>query len=240
MIPAGVYPIGGEDFVFSRPAHFVPLSRFAIATYAVSNRDYAAFVADGGYQDHSLWGAAALRWKRSKPPQAPAFSNDPRFSHPDQPVVGVGWYEALAFARWYSRQTSEEWRLPSELEWEAAARGLHPPDSAGAHTAANTSGSPWPVTRIGHVSWCGAVNLCGNVWEWCSSRWGRSWQKLGYPYPYDAADGREDLSGSYARVMRGGSWFDPPQEAHPANRGRFLPGSRASNIGFRLARSLDS
>lgn len=85
-------------------------------------------------------------------------------------------------------------------------------------------------------SWCGAEDLCGNVWEWTSSRWGRNWQTLDYRYPYHAGDGREDPTGSHARVIRGGSWFDLLREAHPANRGRYLPGSRGSNIGFRLAR----
>ena len=73
------------------------------------------------------------------------------------------------------------------------------------------------------------------VWEWTVSRWGRAWQSLEYHYPYAATDGREDLQGRFARVMRGGSWFDRWQESRATKRGRFLPGSRASNIGFRLA-----
>lgn len=93
------------------------------------------------------------------------------------------------------------------------------------------------MTKPSNISWCGASDLCGNVWEWCSTRWGRNWQTLEYEYPYKEGDGREFLDGSQARVMRGGSWFDPLTEVNPANRGRYLPGSRGSNIGFRLARS---
>jgi formylglycine-generating enzyme required for sulfatase activity len=158
----------------------------------------------------------------------------------DQPVVGVCWYEAVAFARWLARESGEKWRLPSEAEWEAAARGAE--DEAPRPRLYNTvemrMGQPWPVTTESNISWCGARDLCGNVWEWCNTRWGRNWQTLDYPYPYHAGDGREDLEGSHARVMRGGSWFDPLPEANPANRARYLPGSRGSNIGFRLARSV--
>ena len=89
----------------------------------------------------------------------------------------------------------------------------------------------------GALSANGAWNLLGNVWEWCSTRWGRNWQTLDYPYPYKFDDERDNLSGSYARVMRGGSWFDPLQDSHLSKRARYLPGSRGSNIGFRLLMS---
>ena len=81
----------------------------------------------------------------------------------------------------------------------------------------------------------GLRGRAGSVWGWTVSRWGRAWQSLEYHYPYAATDGREDLQGRFARVMRGGSWFDRWQESRATKRGRFLPGSRASNIGFRLA-----
>jgi formylglycine-generating enzyme required for sulfatase activity len=78
------------------------------------------------------------------------------------------------------------------------------------------------------------LDLAGNVFEWTLSKWGRNWQELEYLYPYRADDGREDEEGSAARVIRGGSWFNSSVEAQISRRARFLPGSRGSNVGFRI------
>jgi formylglycine-generating enzyme required for sulfatase activity len=226
-IPAGVYPIGFGS-------QTVTLDAFAIGQTAVTNIEFLAFMAGDGYSNAAYWTEMGWRWQQHKQMREPAFWRDPRFNRPDQPVVGVCWYEAAAFARW----KGDGWRLPSEVEWEAAARGVEGHGLPDAHLVNAASGGTWAAAHRGSESWCGALNLCGNVWEWTLSRWGRSWQTMDYAYPYDANDGREEIEGSHARVMRGGSWFDVLSEAHPANRGRFLPGSRASNIGFRLAKSV--
>jgi formylglycine-generating enzyme required for sulfatase activity len=136
--------------------------------------------------------------------------------------------------------TGLPWRLPLEAEWEAAARGPEgtAPRPRIYNTVERSIGRPWAVTEESNISWCGAGDMVGNVWEWTSTRWGRNYQSRDYVYPYTNEDGRENPEGSDARVIRGGSWFDPLADADPANRGRYLPGSRASNIGFRLARSL--
>ncbi len=237
-VPTGIYVIGDNQVTISRPAHTVDLKAFAVGQTTVTNLQFLAFVSAGGYGDESLWTAMGWRWLASKGDTHPSFWSDERFNAPDQPVVGVSWYEADAFARWLARESGLPWRLPTEVEWEAAARG--PDGDAPSPRVYNTAemrvGSPWAVTRMGNISWCGAGDMCGNVWEWCSTRWGRNWQTHEFRYPYHD-DGRENLTVSDARIMRGGSWFDPRTEANPANRGRYLPGSRGSNIGFRLARS---
>jgi formylglycine-generating enzyme required for sulfatase activity len=238
-VPAGQYPIGDDRLSPSRPAHTVKLKAFAIGKTPVTNAQYALFIEAGGYRERRYWTERAWRWAESKPNGQPGFWDNTALNQPDQPVVGVTWYEALAFATWLAETENLPWRLPTEAEWEAAARG---PDGEAPlprlyNTAERGLGRPWAVTEPTNESWCGALDMCGNVWEWCSSRWGRNWQRLEFHYPYNAGDGREDLEGSFARIMRGGSWFDPLPEANPANRGRYLPGSRGSNIGFRLARS---
>lgn len=239
-VPAGVYPIGDDRLPDSRPAHTVELAAFSIGRTTVTNAQFMAFVTVAeGYTNQSFWSEAGWRWLLHKQVTHPAFWHDPNFNRPDQPVVGVCWYEAEAFACWLKLETDQTWRLPTEAEWEAAARGLEGtlPQPPSSNTAERRIGYPWAVTQPGNLSWCGAADLCGNVWEWCSSRWGRNWQVLDYRYPYQPDDGREDQTGSFARVMRGGSWFDAATESHPANRGRYLPGSRGSNIGFRVAHS---
>jgi formylglycine-generating enzyme required for sulfatase activity len=239
-IPAGRYPIGDNSIAVSRPVHTVQLAAFAIGQTVVTNLHFLAFINGGGYQTEACWTEMGWRWYQSKQDGQPGFWRDPQFNNPDQPVVGVSWYEADAFARWLATTTGQPWRLPSEAEWEAAARGpeAEAPLPRRYNTAEYRLGHPWAVTTPTNIAWCGAADLVGNVWEWCSSRWGRNWQTLEYDYPYSEGNNREDPNGSYARIMRGGSWFDPLKEANPANRARYLPGSRASNIGFRLAQQL--
>ncbi|MFO7323603.1 MAG: SUMF1/EgtB/PvdO family nonheme iron enzyme [Chloroflexota bacterium] len=238
-IPAGEYVIGDNAIGYSRPEHPVQIAAFAIGQTTVTNAQFLPFIEAGGYATQDLWSEMGWRWLRERTDERPAFLDDENFNAPDQPVVGVTWYEADAYTRWLARETGLAWRLPTEAEWEVAALGQDriAPRPRNYNTVERRIGHPWPVTEAGNVSWCGAWDMCGNVWEWCSTRWGRNYESRDYLYPYTVEDGRENLSGSYARVIRGGSWYDPIEQANPANRARYLPGSRASNIGFRLARS---
>ena len=239
LIAAGTQLIGDRQQVTALPQHQVSLPAFAMATAAVSNAAFAAFISAGAYRQPEFWTEMGLRWLRNKEGIYPPFWSNAAFNAPDQPVVGVTWYEACAYAAWLSRETGLPWRLPSEPEWEAAARS-GPADAPPVRiqSAESRFPRPLPVYVEGYLSPCGACHLLGNVYEWCSTRWGRNWQSLDYPYPWTATDGREDLSGSNARVMRGGSWFDGAMAATPSYRARYLPGSRGSNIGFRLVYSL--
>ncbi len=237
QIPADTYPIGNNRIGYSRPEHTVKLAAFALSPTTVTNVQFLGFMAAHGYTTPDYWSEMGLKWLKQKPVRHPGFWDDPLFNQPEQPVVGVTWYEADAFGRWLATATGIPWRLPSEVEWEAAARGVDgdAPLPRLYNTVERGLGHAWAVTEKGNVSWCGARDLCGNVWEWCSTRWGHNWQSRDYLYPYTTDDGRERLDGSDARIIRGGSWFDPLPDADPTNRARYLPGSRASNIGFRLA-----
>src|SRR5438094_5791867 len=104
-IPRGWFWMGWEDgHPGERPRHRVWVDAFCIARAPVTNRDYASFLESAG---------AAL----------PPWWRDPRFSHPDQPVVGVNWAEAVAYCDWLAQETGLGHRLPTEAEWEKAARG---------------------------------------------------------------------------------------------------------------------
>ena len=239
-VPAGEYPMGSTAIGYSRPPHTVEVAAFAIAQTTVTNAQFAPFIEAGGYTAERYWTDMGWRWQQGKEEREPGFWHDEPFNQPDQPVVGVTWYEAVAYARWLSELTGQGWRLPSEAEWEAAARGQddEPPRPRNYNTSEHKRGQAWAVTEWGNKSWCGALDMIGNVWEWCNTRWGRNYQVMDYRYPYRADDSREEIDGSHARLIRGGSWFDPINAADPANRARYLPGSRASNIGFRLARNI--
>ncbi|MGB7339646.1 MAG: SUMF1/EgtB/PvdO family nonheme iron enzyme [Phototrophicaceae bacterium] len=235
LIEGGNVSIGNDAFALSRPVHTIQLTPYRLMTGTVTNQQYAQFVAAGGYRTEIGWTAMGWRWRQSKSDLMPAFWNDPSFNHPDQPIVGITWYEAVAFANWVSAESNQLWRLPTEIEWEAAAQS----EGTGTiHTAMRGVQGTIPVIGQGYYAANGLWNMLGNVWEWCSTAWGRNWQQLDHSYPYQADDGRENGEGSFARIMRGGSWFDPIQEAHSSKRARYLPGSRASNIGFRLVQDI--
>lgn len=228
-IPASTVTNGGSNRV-NAPLHRVAIGSFYMAVVPLTNRQFAPFISAGGYETEALWTDAGWRWQSHHRHRHPAFWLETRFNHADQALVGVTWYEATAYANWLHEQTGVAWALPTEVEWEAAARLFAP--ASDLNTAEIGSGRPRMYSPA--LSMTTPIDLLGNVWEWCSTRWGRNWQNLDYPYPYDPDDGREDISGSYARIIRGGSWFDPRDAATPLHRARYLPGSRASNIGFRL------
>jgi formylglycine-generating enzyme required for sulfatase activity len=240
IIPSGDYQIGNDAFPASRPVHTIYLDTFDIAQSAISNQQFAEFVHVGGYQDKTLWTEKGWRWQSNKQIIKPHYWEDILFNRPEQPIVGISWYTAMAFGKWLSQKTNQRWTLPTETQWEAAIRGLSGDGLTQVETINSAEkGMRHPITiDKGHIASNGLVNMLGNVTEWTLSRWGRNWQSLDYPYPTIADDGREDPSGSYARIMRGGSWFDPIQHCHPAYRARYLPGSRGSNIGFRLVQNM--
>ncbi len=168
----------------------------------------------------------------------PYYWHDSRFNQPIQPVVGVNWYEAMAYAAWLSRVTEKRYRLPTEAEWEWAARrnryrypwgdvwdsdrcnwrgsGLNRPNPVGVYSLAATED--------------GLHELAGNVYEWTVS--------LFRPYPYLPDDGRAEVDVDGLRVVRGGSWYTDKDTVRCAYRIWNNPRLRLNFSGFRLARTL--
>jgi formylglycine-generating enzyme required for sulfatase activity len=258
-IPEGILTMGDNRLRDASPQHQVQMRAFGIGKFPVTNEEFAEFVTMGGYTNERYWTRMGWKALSARPCTEPSFWNDSGFNAPRQPVVGVTWYEAVAFCNWLSERESaegskepqntkgrERYRLPSEAEWEYAARGAgdtrHFPwgnkfERGRANTAEMGFGHTTPVDYFPDgVSPFGVWDMSGNVFEWTLSRWGLNWQELQFPYRYRADDGREEVEGSGARVMRGGSWFNPYQEALCAYRSRYLSGSRGSNIGFRVVK----
>jgi formylglycine-generating enzyme required for sulfatase activity len=198
--------------------------------------------------------------------QQPEYWEDSRFNHPSRPVVGVTWYEARAYCAWLSAQTGEQYDLPTEAEWEAAARGSLVDEMGDGGDRVGAGFKPAPTTYAygdeydaakcntfeTHIRATtpvgvfpagqtpqGIHDLTGNVWEWTST--------IYRDYPYAADDGREDAEpadppstgpgqGLARRVRRGGSWRDDQNSARAVCRGGSHPDSRYRVVGLRVVR----
>ncbi len=191
--------------------------------------------------------AVLARQLSAKSRQQPHYWADSTYNNPSQPVVGVTWFEAQAYCAWLSAVTGKTYRLPTEVEWEAAARGSSLPlsqtgegpgmrvypwgdewDAAKANTIEGRVLKPSPVgafAAAGGVGPFGAEDQSGNVWNWTSS--------LYRPYPYQP-DKCEDVEAESERTVRGGSWSGDRFGARCANRGRFVPGFYFNYVGFRV------
>ena len=188
------------------PAHPVPVEAFQLGRTPVTRAQYAAFLQDTGAE-------------------APPWWEDPAFAAPDQPVVGITWFEAIAYAAWLG----EPWSLPTEAQWEWAARG----GIAGAATAwgdclpegevpQGALKAPWPVGR-GTPNGYGVLDISTIVHEWCQDWYGAYQQPPG-PQP------------PTRRASRGGSWRHLVRWSPPSARSSLPPGFRYADYGFPVAR----
>ena len=200
-------------------------------TYTQSNDwEYYRSVTDAEFE------GMLERWYRSGRQTKPGFWNDPAFNQPGQPVVGICWHEARAYCAWLSHQSGQSYRLLTEAEWEAAARGREGRaypwpgefDSARCNTFESHVRGTTPVGVFpGGDTPEGLADMAGNVWDWTSTAY--------YPYPYTADPEREDPEApGVRRVVRGGSWDYGRGVARASYRDDYRPDFRDDGLGFRL------
>jgi iron(II)-dependent oxidoreductase len=254
FVPAGTFSMGesAEAWAYDneRPAHDVDVAAFWIDTTPVTNGAYLEFVEEGGYDDPRWWSPAGWKWRQEGGLTAPQFWRRApdrswtvrRFGHtialdPAEPVEHVCWYEADAYARFRGR------RLPTEAEWEKAARwdgtgsrrypwGDAAPGDGHANLGQRRFG-PAPVGSFPEgISATGCHQMLGDVWEWTASDFG------GYPgfrsFPY--REYSEVFFGSEYKVLRGGSWATHPVAIRGSFRNWDYPIRRQIFAGFRCAR----
>ncbi|MBL8424301.1 MAG: formylglycine-generating enzyme family protein [Candidatus Accumulibacter phosphatis] len=228
VIPAGRFLMGSPEGESGRsndegPQHEVTMAQaFVVGRYEVSFAEWDACVAAGGC--------------RHRP-------NDEGWGRSRRPVVNVSWEDARTYVAWLAKKTGKGYRMLSEAEWEYAARAgttsTYPWGNEPGQGRANFagSGSHWSGKQTAPVgsfaaNGFGLYDMIGNAWEWTQDCWNASYS--GAP-----ADGSPWLKGECGRrVVRGGSWYFRPVLARAAFRGRYVPGSRFSVLGFRLARTL--
>jgi formylglycine-generating enzyme required for sulfatase activity/serine/threonine protein kinase len=247
--------VSGEGGANERPAHWVRLGEFWIGKHEVTNRDYFAFVeATGGHPPE---------WRDPNSKYHFQFGSDNFYkklgaalSDPQYPVVGVSWYDAEAYCEWKSQQTGMKFRLPTESEWELAARaadtrstyswGSSAPQIAKGGNVADESLKAvyadlrmiWrayddnfvytaPVGRFG-ANVYGLYDMTGNVWEWCNDWYSETeYQRKDSDNPTGPVAGKE-------KAIRGGSWSDTPEKLRVTFRRGMPPAFRSNNLGFRV------
>ena len=234
VVPAGPFTMGIDHprATDEKPSRQVYLSAFSIDRYEVSNARFAAFVAATGYQTEAEKRGAekadGISWRQ---PHGPGSAADP-----GHPVVYVSWQDAHAYCAWRGG------RLPTEAEWEKSARGsdgqLWPWGAKFAAGRANLWGPEDGYAGLAPVgsfpagaSPYGALDMAGNVWEWCAD-----WYDANYYATAPAKDPQGPETGRF-KVLRGGSWINPGPALRSINRFEVLPVERSPYIGFRCARS---
>jgi formylglycine-generating enzyme required for sulfatase activity len=223
-VPGGSFLMGCETGrPDEAPVHEAEVADYRMAVTPVTVRQYALFLA-------------------AAPVEPPPWWSDPAFGDPEQPVVGVSWFEAVRFGEWLARVTGEAWRLPTEAEWERAARGglagaatAWGPDVPAGEIPGGPLRGPWRVGQ-GTANPYGLFDMGTIVHEWCEDVY----------RPYGAAGAATDAvpstpsppgsrKGPERRASRGGSWRHQKRWSSPAARSSLPPALRYADYGFRLA-----
>lgn len=213
----------------------IPTERYWMAKYPVTNAQFAKFIAADGYSTERWWTEAGWQRRQNEGWTEPRYWGDSQWNGAEQPVVGVSWYEAVAFCLWLSETTGENIMLPTEAQWQYAAQGTdgraYPWGNQWDCKRCNNSVKPCssdrttPVTQYAgkNDSPSGVVDMAGNVWQWCLTT-------------YESRTDR--LSGTDSRVLRGGSWFNSDVDFLRCDgRSGGSPHSRDVDVGFRVVRS---
>lgn len=224
-----------------KPGRKIFLDEFMIGKYPVTNQEYKKFVDDHGYRNKDYWTEEGWKRKQKEKINEPRFWHDRKWNGANFPIIGISWYEACAYAKWLSQKTGDSYRLPTEAEWEKAARGtddrVYPWgndfDKSKCNSRETGLGRTSPVGIFPQgESPFGCFDMAGNVWEWCSDWFGEEYYKKS-----PAKNPKGPSIGSY-RVFRGGSWYLPSGRCRASYRYAYHPSFRDSILGFRLARSL--
>jgi len=210
---------------------------FEIGKYPVTNAQYAPFIEAGGYKQKKWWTEAGWAKRETDGWTEPRHWKDAKWNGTNHPVVGVSWYEAIAYCHWLSEASGEKIMLPTEQQWQRAAQAKPDGGDTGwvyvwgnewqtgkSNTKEAEIGQTTPVTAYenkGNVSPCGVVDLIGNVWTWCLTAYGT---------------GSTDVNGTDSRVLRGGSWYFNINLARAVYRSSLNPDLRSYYYGFWLCR----
>jgi formylglycine-generating enzyme len=255
LVPAGRFTMGdtfGDGNPRERPAHPVDLDAFYIAKYEVTNGDWKKFRDDPGYDDPKFWPNGLIVPKDQVPYWTQANNRGGGTPGTENyPVLGVNWDSAVAYCNWLTAKTGKQYRLPTEAEWEKAARGTdgrrYPWGNAIDHSLANFVGSQafdtgqlvgyfdgskrGDVQTKSNASPYGAFDMAGNVMEWTAD-----WYDHDYYAVSPTKNPKGPATGAY-RVLRGGTFFVDAFQLRSYARTAAWPSFLGHRmVGFRAAR----
>ncbi|MCB9099743.1 MAG: formylglycine-generating enzyme family protein [Anaerolineales bacterium] len=241
------FDVFNNDYNNEQPQHQVRLASYYIGKYPITNAQYGAFIEATGHEwlpkvkrthERSTWlglsSKIEIKWD--------SISWQMLVKNmPDHPATHINWYDAVAFCHWLSQQSGQIVRLPTEAEWEKAARGtdgrrypwgkLSP-----TQYLCNFNNNVGDTTSIERyypygISEYGCVDMAGNVWEWCSTLW----QEKAYPFQIQDEWTETYLKREGPRLGRGGSWMNNDWYVRCAVRGFSYPNVCRPTTGFRVA-----
>ncbi len=218
-VPEGYFQMGqsSSEAEDQKPMHFVYTSAYFIDKYEVSNAEYKKFIDATEHVKPKYW-------------------EDELFNQPDQPVIGVSWFDAMAYSRWKGR------RLPTEAEWEKAARGndgrLYPWGEKWTKGKklyfVNVYGMEDRYEFTAPVNYYatgaspfGVFNMAGNVWEWCLDWYDKEYYHISPELDPEGPEAKQ------MKVLRGGSWINNIDGVQVTQRARNLPETQNNIYGFR-------
>lgn len=241
-VPGGAFAMGSgpwdeQGAADEKPVHDVWLDGFWIGRYPVTVAQYMAFAGENR--------AHLPEWIHMDASGKPAGRSVERYTGQidieaarNEPVTGVSWHDAQAYARWLSRLTGHFYRLPTEAQWEYAARSggreekfAGGPDPESVAWFAGNSGNRLHPVGEKSANGLGIYDMCGNVCEWCLDVYARD------AYAHHADHNPAVLSGEGGHVVRGGSWRYGARDIRCADRGLYVAGYRDGDLGFRLVRA---
>jgi formylglycine-generating enzyme required for sulfatase activity len=243
-VPAGPFLMGEDDTDLAdiKPQHELDLPTYYIGRTETTNAQFRPFVEGDGYTNQEYWTEAGWKWREEEGMTEPRWWNTSPWNDSTKPVAGISWYEAVAYANWLSDQTGHEYRLPTEAEWEKAARGSdgriypwgdqEPNDSLANYDGIDGGGTQPVGSYPDGASPYGALDMIGNLEEWCSTKAGKE-----YPYQVEDEWTASYLAGDSRRVQRGGGFITELDTfLQAANRENQVP-SLNTYFTFRLASS---
>lgn len=259
-----------------KPAHLVQITKvFWVGRFQITNEEYFKFISAGGYQEPSFWVEKGWKWLHLKgyefnrwfkeqkekangifvphkknmfPTREPLYWRSSNLNEAKKPVVGINWFEAVAYCRWLTHslnQANPEWwlkemkiTLPTEAQWELSARGkegrIYPwgnstPDTEKANFNNNVGATSYVGQYSNGASPEGVMDLAGNVWEWC---WD-CWDDEAYVKDCSVIKDPVIMNSKPARAVRGGSWYNSAYYLRTTCRNGILAGDRCEDQGFR-------
>jgi len=257
LVSAGEFLMGdnfNEGNSDEIPVHKVYLDAYYIGKYKITNGDYKKFMEDGGYSNADYWTADGFGEYGSEPEfwHSPHDKGGGTDGSDNYPVVGVSWFEAMAYCVWLSEKTGHTYRLPTEAEWEKAARGADQKryawgneiDKYHANYDYGQERNTMVLTPVGYfdgssrdgfntdnnASPYGAYDMTGNVSEWCLD-----WYDMEY-YSYSPEKNPRGPDAGDSRVLRGGGYVDSAYYQRMAQRHKTGAHFKGYKTGFRCVR----